>query len=71
MYKCRTGKYSSERPNVDIRHGMNFSKDGRWKKEYYRGRSKLTVKNIGHWGGVRHFTKTIGWTGEKECMKTA
>jgi len=64
MYHCRTSKYNSERPNVDIRHGMNFSRDGRWKKEYYTGRSKLTVKNIGHWGGVRHFTKAIGWTGE-------
>ena len=65
MYRCRTHKFESERPNVDIRHGMNFSRDGRWKKEYYAGISKLTVKNIGHWGSPAHFSSKLGWGGDE------
>ncbi len=57
----RTHKFKSERPNVDIRHGKNFSQDGRWKKAYYNGTSELTVKNIGHWGSPPHMLKKIGW----------
>lgn len=58
----RTHKWESERPNVDIRHGLNFSQDGRWKKEYYRGESGLIVGNIGHWGSPLHMLKKLGWT---------
>lgn len=64
MYRCRTHRFNSEKPNIDIRHGMNFSKDGRWKKEYYAGKSNITIDNIGHWGSVRHFVKKLGWNKE-------
>jgi predicted O-methyltransferase YrrM/glycosyltransferase involved in cell wall biosynthesis len=63
MYKgVRTHRYQSERPNVDIRHGLNFSQDGRWKKEYYQGKAEGTVRNIGHWGSPTHMLKKLGWT---------
>jgi len=62
MYHCRTAKFESDRPNVDIRHGLNFSKDGRWKREYAAGRAESTVGNIGHWGSPRWFQKKLGWT---------
>jgi len=68
MYHCRTHRFESERPNVDIRHGMNFSGNGRWKKEYYAGVSKLTVKNIGHWGSPHHFSSKLGWSGSEEML---
>ncbi len=57
----RTHKWNSERPNIDIRHGRNFSQDGRWKKAYYDGTSPLTVKNIGHWGSPGHMLGKLGW----------
>lgn len=68
IYHCRTHKFRSDRPNVDIRHGMNFSRDGRWKKEYYRGKSKHVVKNIGCWGSPRHFMSKIKWHPEEACL---
>lgn len=68
MYHCRTHKFKSERPNVDIRHGMNFSRDGRFKKEYYTGKSKSTVKNIGHWGSPNHFMSKIRWGRSTEML---
>ena len=64
----RTHRYESERPNVDIRHGKNFSQDGRFKKEYYAGQSNLTVKNIGHWGSPPHMIKKLGWNPEPEML---
>jgi len=68
MREGRIHCFESERPNVDIRHGMNFSRDGRFKKEYYSGTSKLTVKNIGHWGSPKHFTSKLGWSGGEEML---
>jgi len=58
----RTHRYESERPNVDIRHGKNFSRDGRWKKQYYAGTSGITVGNIGHWGSPPHMLSKVGWS---------
>jgi hypothetical protein len=57
----RTHKYESARPNVDIRHGKNFSRDGRWKREYYAGAATNTATNIGHWGSPGHMLKKLGW----------
>ena len=57
---ARTHKWSSDRPNIDIRHGENFSADGRFKADYYKGKSKLTVPKVGHWGSPKHFWKKIG-----------
>jgi len=62
IYRCRTHRYQSERPNVDIRHGKNFSQDGRWKKMYYAGTSGITVGNIGHWGSPPHMLSKVGWS---------
>lgn len=59
----RTRSFTSAKPNVDIRHGKNFSKNGRWKKEYYAGTSRYAVANIAHWGSPRHFAKRIGYKG--------
>jgi len=64
----RTHRFESERPNVDIRHGMNFSQDGRWKKLYYAGKSDLTVRNIGHWGSPPHMLKKFGWNPQPEMV---
>lgn len=63
LYKgIQTHRFKSERPNVDIRHGLNFSQDGRWKKEYYAGKSDNTTRNIGHWGSPAHMLSKLGWT---------
>ena len=64
----RTHKFESERPNVDIRHGKNFSQDGRWKKEYYAGVSRYTEGNIGHWGSPGHMLKKLGWNPKPEML---
>lgn len=61
LYRCRTHRYESARPNVDIRHGKNFSRDGRWKKEYYAGTSSTVVGNIGHWGSPPHMLSKVRW----------
>ena len=37
-----------------------FSADGKFKSDYYKGRSKLTVSKVGHWGSPKHFWKKIG-----------
>lgn len=68
MYRCRTHKFESERPNVDIRHGKNFSKDGAWKKAYYKGTATNTTPNIGYWGSPAHFLKKLGWAPETEMV---
>jgi glycosyltransferase involved in cell wall biosynthesis/predicted O-methyltransferase YrrM len=64
----RTHRYESERPNVDIRHGKNFSRDGRWKKAYYAGTATDTVRNIGHWGSPAHMLKKLGWNPQPELL---
>jgi glycosyltransferase involved in cell wall biosynthesis len=66
IYRCRTHKYRSERPNIDFRHGKNFSRDGRFKKEYYAGVSRDTVRNIGHWGSPAHMLSKFGWSPQPE-----
>jgi len=68
VYRCRTHRYESERPNVDIRHGKNFSQDGRWKKQYYAGTSGITVANIGHWGSPPHMLSKLGWNPQPEML---
>ena len=68
LYHCRTHRYKSERPNVDIRHGKNFSRDGRWKREYFAGRSQITVHNIGHWGSPSHMLSKVGWYQQPEML---
>ena len=65
---ARTHRYESERPNVDIRHGKNFSQNGQWKRDYYRGVSELTVRNIGHWGSPGHMLKKLGWNPNPEML---
>jgi glycosyltransferase involved in cell wall biosynthesis/predicted O-methyltransferase YrrM len=64
----RTHRYESERPNVDIRHGKNFSRDGRFKREYYAGTAPNTVANIGHWGSPGHMLGKLGWHPEPEML---
>jgi glycosyltransferase involved in cell wall biosynthesis len=69
MYSgIRTHKYESERPNIDIRHGKNFSQDGRWKKQYYAGSTENTETNIGHWGSPGHFMNKVSWHPEPEML---
>lgn len=64
----RTHKYESVRPNVDIRHGKNFSQDGRWKRQYYAGTATTTTPNIGHWGSPGHMLKKLGWNPQPEML---
>lgn len=64
----RTHRYESERPNVDVRHGKNFSQDGQWKRDYYQGVSRLTTTNIGHWGSPGHFLKKVSWNPQPEML---
>lgn len=68
IYRCRTHKFESARPNVDVRHGKNFSKDGRFKKAYYAGLSTDTVRNIGYWGSPRYFQRKLGWKPQPEML---
>ena len=68
MYRCRTHKFESERPNIDIRHGKNFSQDGKWKKAYYNGTAKDTTPNVGYWGSPPHFLKKLGWNPGTEMV---
>jgi glycosyltransferase involved in cell wall biosynthesis len=56
----RTTKFSSDRPNVDIRHGNNFSANGKFKHDYMKGISKYAIPNIGGWGSPNHFWKKVG-----------
>jgi glycosyltransferase involved in cell wall biosynthesis/predicted O-methyltransferase YrrM len=64
----RTHRYESERPNVDIRHGKNFSQNGRWKKAYYAGTAPDTVTNIGHWGSPRHMLSKLSWNPQPKML---
>ena len=56
-------KFKSARPNVDIRHGDNLSSDGDYKRRYYRGKATNTTRNLGGWGGPRHFMNRTRWKG--------
>jgi hypothetical protein len=58
----RRYSWSSERPNVDIRHGGNLSGDGRQKAAYIAGKVR-GVRNIGGWGSVGHFRSKTGYKG--------
>jgi glycosyltransferase involved in cell wall biosynthesis len=64
----RTHRFESERPNVDIRHGKNFSQDGKWKKSYYGGDLAYTTSNIGHWGSPGHMLKKLKWNPQPEML---
>lgn len=52
--------FESDKPNVDIRHGHNFTPDGKWKNEYFKGR-KVGVPNLTGWGSPPHFAKKVGY----------
>jgi len=61
--KTRYFTYTSEKPNIDIRHDNNFTHDGKKKARYYEGKSKKAVKNIGQWGSPSHMMKGIKYKG--------
>jgi len=52
--------FMSDRPNVDIRHGNNFTPDGKYKREFLKNR-KQGIKNLPGWGGIRHFQSITGY----------
>ena len=52
--------FMSSRPNVDIRHGGNFTPDGKYKKAYLTGKKKGIV-NLPGWGRPRHFQSITGY----------
>jgi hypothetical protein len=54
--------WESARPNVDIRHGQNLTKDGAEKRPYSNGR-KPGVNHIGGWGGMSHFQRRVKYKG--------
>ena len=58
-------RFSSEYPNIDIRHGLNFSPDGNYRKSYYRGENKRSKDKVGHWGSTKEFVKKIGYKDTK------
>ena len=60
--KHRRYSWSSERPNVDIRHDQNLSQDGGSKRAWITGKKK-GVRNIGGWGSPKHFRSKSGYKG--------
>jgi hypothetical protein len=60
--KIRFFNFSSDRPNVDIRHGENLTPDGDYKKAWLRGEtSEHTVYNLPGWGSPPHFESKVGY----------
>ena len=61
--KIRFHNFTSDRPNVDIRHGENLTPDGDYKRGYYRGQAdpKHTVVNLPGWGRPAHFESKTGY----------
>lgn len=55
-----TINFKSDRPNVDIRHNNNFTPDGKYKKEYMKGK-KQGIYNLPGWGSPEHFMKKTGY----------
>ena len=55
--------FESARPNVDIRHGHNLTAPGDYKRRYYKGRGRNTIRNVPGWGGPKHFMSRTGWKG--------
>lgn len=60
--KVRRYSWKSERPNVDVRHGENLTKDGPGKKRMQAGEVK-PVRNIGGWGSPNHFQSKVKYKG--------
>lgn len=60
--------WESEKPNVDIRHGHNFTPDGTWKKEYFKG-MRIGVFNLPGWGSPNHFAKKVGYGKEQPMIE--
>jgi len=58
--KIRYYAWSSERPNVDIRHGANLTGDGHYKRAYYRGELE-GIGNLPGWGSPPHFERRTGY----------
>jgi len=52
--------FRSDRPNVDIRHGNNFTGHGTYKKDYAKDRKKGVV-NLPGWGRPKHFQSKTGY----------
>lgn len=55
--------FESDKPNIDIRHDNNFSKDGTSKRNYYKDENSKAVENVAHWGSVRHMMKKAKYKG--------
>jgi hypothetical protein len=66
--KIRYYSWSSERPNVDIRHGDNLTGDGYYKRAYYRGELE-GVGNLPGWGSPPHFERKTGYRLKVNSMK--
>jgi len=56
-------EWQSAKPNVDIRHGANFTRNGREKNLYLAGRSKKVVRSIPQWGSTKYFQLKTGYRG--------
>ena len=61
--KIRWFKWCSEKPNVDVRHSNNFTKDGDSKRKYYAGQDLKAVRNLPNWGSPKHMMKKVHWKG--------
>lgn len=55
--------FESEKPNIDVRHDNNLSKDGKKKKKYYSEKSENNITNIAYWGSVSHMMKKASYKG--------
>ena len=51
--------FRSKCPNVDIRHGLNYSRDSKYKKQYYIGNPYKTRQKLKAWGTVDGFLNKI------------
>jgi hypothetical protein len=60
--KIRWNTWDSARPNVDVRHGENLTKDGPRKRPYATN-GVGGVRKIGAWGGVSHFQGKVKYKG--------
>ena len=60
--------FSSDRPNVDIRHGGNLTPDGHYKRDWLATGDK-GVKDLPGWGGTEHFRKKVGFAELPEVEK--
>lgn len=62
-FPARFFDFKSDKPNIDIRHGDNFTRSGHRKGRYSRGKQKGLVDNLPGWGSPKHMAKKISYKG--------